>query len=201
MGVRFRLAAGAEANHIKFCLNPVLPPCFQVWYVHWVQCSLMKRFLSRVAISVSLVPLGLWAPSVNAQALDTGTSTFTGSVPDSCEFTNGDPSVNMTLSGTTLSGTTPNITVVTNGAVNLSLTSLTEVSKGAGSTPTATATLNDITDSEDGIATATVGGDSGSVALGNTPNVNHNVTVGMTVADADAPGTYTYTVILSCLGS
>ena len=159
----------------------------------------MNRLVSGLAVSIALLPLGLWAPSASAQALDTGTSTFTGSVPDSCEFQNGDPNVNMELVGTTLSATTPSITVVTNGSVNLSLTTLTEVQAPVGASPTATATLNDVTGSRNAIATATIGGDSASVALSNTANVNHDVNIGMEITDADTPGTYEYTVLLSCL--
>jgi len=158
---------------------------------------LMKNLLRLAGILILPASLALASSPVRAQ-LQQAESTFTGSVPDSCTLTNGTQSVGFSLTGTTLDGTTGNITVNANGAVNLQLTAVTETEE-AEATASPTATLNDITDSEDGIASSTPGAASSSVALGNQSNVDHNVTINMNVTGATAPGTYTYKVTLSCL--
>ena len=140
---------------------------------------------------------------VNIEAvgqLATGTTTFNGVVPGSCTIGDGAQEIDMDLDGTTLSGTTANITINSNVLADVSLSSLTKVSEPSGVTTTPTATLNDVTGSNAGAATATVGSDSSAVNLTNqTVDQDHNITIGLSVTGASAPGSYQYTVVLSCL--
>ena len=155
---------------------------------------------------LSLVAFGhigmFLSPTAAIAQLATDTTTFTGTVPGACTITGlgGPVSLSYTNANNgTLAATSGNIVVNANVAAKVSVGALTNTAKPTGSNPVATATLNDVTDSQNGIASATVGNNSSSVALGNTVNANHNVAINMTATGSSIPGTYTWTVVLSCL--
>ena len=106
----------------------------------------------------------------------------------------------MDLDGTTLSGTTTNITINANTEVKVQLSEITAVDEATGDAA-ATAEINDITDSQNNIldTDASETDASSQSSLGNSAGVNHLVTVNLTSTDADTPGDYTYTVVLRCL--
>lgn len=155
------------------------------------------RILSLVAIGHIGFAL---APSAAIAQLATDTTTFTGTVPGACTITNGGQNVNLSYANNTLTAETTAITINSNVLANLTIGTVTEVAKANGSNPTATATLTDIAGNQQAV-TATVGNDSNAMAFINNgmTNANHTVKIGMNVADANIPGTYTYTVVLSCL--
>ena len=105
----------------------------------------------------------------------------------------------MTLSanGSNLTATSENISVLANGGVNVALSAVTIAAKPNGTNPAATATLNKV--GGNALGTASVGNNMNAAALGNTANQAQNVTIGMAVSGATAPGTYRVTVVLSCL--
>jgi len=161
----------------------------------------MKK-LVRLAGAFAL-PLALSALPGSALAqLAEGTSTFTGTVPDNCSFTNGTQNnIPLTLVGTTLAGTSNPITVVTNGNVDLQLEAVTETLVGGNAEAAGVATLASPNTTLEGALTSSESAASAAVGLGNTPNVDTDVTITMTVTGADTPGTYTYAVVLNCLNS
>ena len=163
----------------------------------------------RAASSLLLLPgLMLFGSQASAQ-LGTASTTFEGTVDGSCTITkSNNNTVTLTSDGNgTLTGTSGSIEVAANVAVRLSLSDLVEVAKGGG-TPTVSATL-DVVDAVGGngddMLTATYDGNatktySQATALGNaTDNTSYTTHLDMTVSDASAPGTYTYTLVLNCL--
>ena len=157
--------------------------------------------LVRLSAAFSVAGAALIAPGVaQANPLATQTTTFSGDVPGTCQFDLGaNQNVSMTPSGATLSGTSTNIGVNANGSVNVALASVTMAAAPQGTTPVPTATLNNVTGGAAVLGTATVGNNMASTPLNNASNVSHNVTIGMAVTGATAPGTYTTTVVLQCL--
>ena len=160
----------------------------------------LSRLLVPIAASLPVLGIAVAMPTSAQANLASQTTTFSGDVPGTCSFPAGSgQSVTMLPSGATLSGTSTAITVRANGSVNLSLSALTFTANPNGTTPTATATLNNVTGGASVLGTATVGTDMASTALNNTANQDHDVTIGMAVAQATEPGTYTTTVVLTCL--
>ena len=117
-----------------------------------------------------------------------------------CTIGNGTQNVNMSYANNTLSAETANITINSNVLANLTIGTVTEVAKATGSNPTATASLIDTAGNQQTV-TATVGNDSNPMQFINNgmTGADHTIKIGMSVADANIPGTYTYTVVLSCL--
>ena len=158
----------------------------------------LSRLLRPFALSLPALGLSLALPSSVEAALATQTTTFTGDVPSACSFSaGGGQTVTLSASGTNLSATSENITIMANGGVNVALSAVTIAQKPNGTTPAATATLNKV--GGGALGTASVGNNMNAAALGNTANQGQNVTIGMAVSGATAPGTYRVTVVLSCL--
>ena len=155
------------------------------------------RILSLVAIGHIGFAL---APSAAVAQLATDTTTFTGTVPGACTISNGGQNKTMAFNNNTLAAETDPITINSNVLANLTIGTLTEVAKANGSNPTATATLTDLGGNQQAV-TATVGNNSNAMQFINNgmTNANHTVKIGLSVANANIPGTYTYTVVLSCL--
>ena len=158
----------------------------------------MKRVHSLFLI-LGWAAIALAIPSAKAQ-LDTDTNTFSATVPGTCTISNGTQTVAMVLDGTTLSGTTSNITINANTAVSVQLSSISATTEANGSAA-ATAEINDITDGQNNIldTDASEASASSQSLLGNAADVNHLVTIKLTATGADTPGDYTYTVTLNCL--
>ena len=159
----------------------------------------MRRLRVLSLVALGHIGFGLF-PSAAVAQLATDTTTFTGTVPGTCTIGNGTQNVNMSYANNTLSAETANITINSNVLANLTIGTVTEVAKATGSNPTATASLIDTAGNQQTV-TATVGNDSNPMQFINNgmTGANHTIKIGMSVADANIPGTYTYTVVLSCL--
>ena len=162
----------------------------------------------RAARSLLLLPgLMLFGPLAFAQ-LDTDTTTFTGTVAGTCTITNATQNNTVALSNNngTLTGVSGNIEIAANTAVRLVLSDLTETAKANGSTPAATATLDDVDNGKgDDWLTATLASNGNTTYTSakeynnETDNTSYTTHIDMTITDASVPGTYTYTILLSCL--
>ena len=160
----------------------------------------MRRLRILSLVAIGHIGFSLFPSAALAQTLATDTTTFTGTVPGSCTISNGTQNVNMSYANNTLSAETTNITINSNVLANLTIGTVTEVAKANGSSPTATASLIDTAGNQQTV-TATVGNDSNPMQFINNgmTGADHTIKIGMSVADANIPGTYTYTVVLSCL--
>ena len=160
----------------------------------------MRRLRVLSLVAIGHIGFSLFPSAALAQTLATDTTTFTGTVPGACSITGGTQNVTMNYANSALSAETTAITINSNVLANLTIGTVTEVAKAVGSTPTATATLTDLGGNQQAV-TATVGNDSNPMQFINTgmTNADHTVKIGMNVANANIPGTYTYTVVLSCL--
>jgi len=158
----------------------------------------MKRLILLSLISAGFL-VGL-SPGVRATSLATDETNFTGVVPGTCTITGVDDVV-MTLDGTTFTGTTDNIAITSNVPTSVSLSQITD-NNDTDNDSAATADINDITGGANNILTtdASESSASSSSALTNqTLDQAHNVTIKMTVVNADTVGNYSYTITLSCL--
>lgn len=166
------------------------------------------RILRAARSLLFLSGLMLFGPQAFANNLGNASTTFSGTVDGTCTITKAsNDNVTLTSDGNgTLTGTSGNIEVAANVAVRLLLSDLVEVAIGGG-TPTVAASL-DVVDvvggNADDMLTATYDGTTKSysqaTALGNaTDNTSYTTHLDMTVSNANAPGTYTYTLVLNCL--
>jgi len=156
------------------------------------------RILSLVAIGHIGFSL---LPSAALAQLATDTTTFTGTVPGTCTI-GGDSSstVTMDVNNGTLTGVTGNITVNSNVLADVTIGDLVATNNFTGSNGAVpTATLTAVASNTQ--VTASIGNDSNVINLidQNDLSSDVNVTIAMAVTDADAPGVYEYTVVLSCL--
>ena len=165
-------------------------------------------WILRAARSLLLLPgLMLFGPLAFAQ-LDTDTTTFAGTVDGTCTITNAttDNTVALTNDSGTLTGVSGNIEIAANVAVKLFLSDLALTASPNGSAPVAQATLDDV-DAGNGddwlVADRAANGDEQydvPKALGSaTDNTSYTTHLDLTVTDATVPGTYTCTILLSCL--
>jgi len=154
---------------------------------------------------LSLVAIGhigfMLSPSAAIAQLATDTTTFTGTVPGTCAI-GGDTSstVTMAVNNGTLTGETGGMTITSNVLANVTISSLVATNNFTGSnSATPTATLTAIASNQS--VTAAIGNDSNPIELINQNDLDNAVSVkiGMEVTDANAPGVYEYTVLLSCL--
>ena len=154
---------------------------------------------------LSLVAIGhigfMLSPSAAIAQLATDTTTFTGTVPGTCTI-GGDSSstVTMAVNNGTLTGETGNITVNSNVLANVTISNLVATNNFTGAnTAVPTATLTAVASNT--AVTAAIGNDSNPIQLINQNDLDTavNVKIGMSVANANAPGVYEYTVLLSCL--
>lgn len=161
---------------------------------------LKKHMVKRYLLFGSLALGGIAGLSPIAfGSLDTDDIQFTGTVPGTCTIESVED-VTMSLSGTTFTGETNQITINANTGVNVSLSAITD-NNDTDANAAATADINDKTDNQDNILTTDASESSGSsaTALGNTASQDHEVTVKMTVVNADTPGAYSYTITVNCL--
>ena len=158
---------------------------------------LFKRF-PPLAAFLPLLAITLSAPSAVKAALSATNTTFQGDVPSACNFTSGSgQNVTINPEGTTLNGTSSPIGITANGSVNVALSNLTVATKPVGTTVTPTARLS--VSAGPVLGTATVGNDMTAAALNNNTNAEKRVEIRMTVTGATLVGSYSTTVVLSCL--
>ena len=140
--------------------------------------------------------------SLPAQAqLSSQTTSFTGTVPLSCDLTSGSSSVTMTANGSnSISGTTPSFYYTSNAAVKLALSPVT-----VNATPTGTSYNWQAVLFKGGTSVATTDESSSSpaeVSYSSGLSSSDAFTLQMNVNSSSstmAVGTYTGTITLDCL--
>ena len=145
-------------------------------------------------VAVQAIGLGLMPAAALADITDT--TTFTGTVPGTCNYASGtSQTVEMSYSADdeVISGESENIGINCNYAASVSLGAVTP-----GSNPATTSNTANLNQSGDPIATSGEGASS-TVSLGNTNGVTENVTIDLTATGASAIGDYSYTVVLTTL--
>ncbi len=151
-----------------------------------------------LGLALAAIPVSATTPT----NLATKTTTFTGTVPVSCELDNNVNSVTMSLTSMNLfQGTTTDIGVNSNAPVTLSLSPVT-----VSATPTGTSSYSWTAALMDGaggtLMTTTESSASASTVDYNNGITNTNFKVRMSVGPSSGnvkPGTYTGTVTLDCL--
>tara|TARA_B100001093_G_scaffold510856_1_gene577546 strand:+ start:118 stop:603 length:486 start_codon:yes stop_codon:yes gene_type:complete len=158
-----------------------------------------KRF-SVTALQV--IGLGLLPSAALADITDT--TTFTGTVPGTCTYTNGtNQDVALAYSSAssgTFTGESNNITISCNFATELTLG---QVTPKSGDNPADTTDLASlfVGDSSSALMTSSESAASSATEAGNTPNTPFTVKIGLSSTGADTVGAYEYTVVLTTLSS
>ena len=155
-----------------------------------------KFLISSLGIALAALPVGA------VTTLDSKTTTFTGTVPSSCEIGNNVNTVTMTL--TTLDrfeGQTNDLSFDSNVPVTLSLTPVT-VSATPSGTSSYTWTAALIDNAGGTVASTTDSSSTNSTVAYNNGVSNTNLKIRMSVASASGnikTGTYTGSVTVDCL--
>lgn len=152
--------------------------------------------------ALQAIGLGLLPSAALADITDT--TTFTGSVPGSCNYVSG-TSQDVALSYSsenngTFTGESNAITISCNFATKLTLGQVTPQSGGNPATTTDTAS-SFVGSAESALMTSSNSASSAATDAGNTPNQNFTVKIGLNSTGASAVGDYEYTVILTTLSA